>query len=72
MLNRSEYIYFLHETRNLLPILGLYNLTSDLSTPLTVHSQMNSREASTSKAVGSYNEVTYFLVFSREVSRGTA
>jgi hypothetical protein len=49
--NRSEYFYFLHETRNLLPILGFYNLTSDLSTLLTVHGQMNSRKASASKAV---------------------
>ena len=51
VLNRSEYVYFLHEARNFLPILGFYNLTSDLSTPLTVHGQMNSRKASASKAV---------------------
>lgn len=51
VLNRGEYVYFFHEARNLLPILGFYDLTSDLSTTSTVHSQMDGRKASTSQAV---------------------
>jgi hypothetical protein len=51
VVNRGENVYFFHEARNLLPILGFYNLTSDLSTTSTVHSQMDSRKASASEAV---------------------
>lgn len=38
MLNCGEYIYFLHETRNFLPVLGLNDLTSDLSVLVGIHS----------------------------------
>jgi hypothetical protein len=31
VLNCGEYIHFLHETRNILPVLGFDDLTSDLS-----------------------------------------
>lgn len=70
VLNRGEYVYFFHEARNLLLILGFYNLTSDLSTTSAVHSQVDSRKASASEAVRSYNEVTYFLMFTRVVLSG--
>jgi hypothetical protein len=51
VLNRGEYVYFFHEARNLFPVLGFYNFTSDLSTTSTVHSKMDSRKASASEAV---------------------
>lgn len=51
VLNRSEYIYFLHETRNFLAVLSFDNFTGDLSMLLVVHSQMDGRKAPTSKTV---------------------
>jgi hypothetical protein len=51
VLNRGENIHFFHKTGNFLPMLGFYDLTSNLSTVLTVHGEMNSRKAPASKAM---------------------
>jgi hypothetical protein len=51
VLNRGENIHFFHKTGNFLPVFGFYDLTSNLSTVLAVHGEMNSRKAPTSKAM---------------------